>query len=161
MPTSSTLLTVIALVILIVVAWRYLNPRPRRSDDLPLSEFHEGCLDDLDRHLAQLMSPSTHWETLVVEIVGTEDFFQYSTDKTVLQLDLPLVTERQKELQPLAETVLRDLGQEPYITKASLGDGFLDCDLKGTRRDHTAVSMAFAKRVFAISEETPVTFNLM
>lgn len=161
MPTSGILLSVIALVILGVIAWRYLNPKPPPSDDLPIHELHEGRLVDLERHLSKLMSHSTHWETLVVEIVGTVDFFQYSTDKSVLQLDLPLVTDRQKELQPLAESVLRDLGQEPYITKASLGDSFLDCDLKGTLRDYATVSIVFAKGVFAISEETPVTFNLM
>ena len=161
MPTSGTLLSVIALVILGVIAWRYLNPKPSPSEDLPIDDLHEGTLADLDWYLAKLMSTSTPWECLVVRIVGTEDFFQYSTDKTELQLDLPLITDRQKELQPLAESVLREFGQEPYITKASLGDRLLDCDLKGTRHDYTTVSMAFAKRVFGIVDETPVTFDLI
>lgn len=58
-----------------------------------------GRLREIEYYIHNLMSGDNDTAFLVIEISGTEDFIQFLKDEKGVQLDFPLVTDRQKQLE--------------------------------------------------------------
>jgi hypothetical protein len=56
-----------------------------------------GWLREIEDYINTLMSGDNDTAFLVIEISGTEDFIQFLNDEKSVQLDFPLVTDRQKQ----------------------------------------------------------------
>jgi hypothetical protein len=58
-----------------------------------------GWLREIEYYIHKLMSGDNDTAFLVIEIAGTEDFIQFLKNEKGVQLDFPLITDRQKQLE--------------------------------------------------------------
>ena len=112
---------------------------------------------DLEMHLEALMRSSGSDAFLVVEIAGTQDFLQFTAADLMIQLDFPVVTEKQVLLEPKLRTIAQELELEVYES----GDEhrFLDIDLYGTTAEIAQTVQHIFHRLYDAGPETPLQFN--
>ena len=117
-----------------------------------------GQLADVPSHLAALHQASEPDAYLIIEVQGTEDFLQFTASPTVVELDLPLVTERQQSLEEPFRAAAADLGLAVRDSRGSEGSRFLDIDLEpgsaGARRSSSHASTVFGQRHRSSSSAT-------
>ncbi len=102
---------------------------------------------------------STFQTFLIIGLSGTEDFLQLTATPQSAQIDFPLITARQRSLEPKIQQIAAELKLDFYETRGSDGSRFLDCDLKGTAREIADACRELLTRVFGISEDRRLTFK--
>ena len=133
----------------LLVAWLFW---PRRTARIraPVAE--------LEPRIAHLMrSPPQTF--LIVHVAGTKDFLQLTATPDVAQIDFPLVTERQRELEPRIREAAAELGLNFSETRGSDGSRFLDCDLRGTPPDIARACRELLHRVFGTTERATLIYE--
>ena len=69
---------------------------------------------------------------IILDVIGTDDFLQFTSSGNEVELDMPLKTPRQWELEPHLRSILMARDITPYETAGSYGDDkFLDAVLGG------------------------------
>jgi hypothetical protein len=86
-------------------------------------------LDALSPFLSRLASGDIPF--LIIEERQSGDFLQFSSLADGVQLDLPLISQRQLQLEPRLLATLKSRGLLPYETIGSDGTRFLDANLVG------------------------------
>jgi hypothetical protein len=110
-----------AVVMFAVLAWFLFG---RADAPAPI----RGTSSDLPKYLAALQSaPEGAW--LRVHVGGGEDFLQFSADDGVVQMDLPVITDRQKQVAGEYRRVAESLNLSVQETVGTDGSLFLDIDL--------------------------------
>jgi hypothetical protein len=102
---------------------------------------------------------STSQTFLIVGVSGTEDFLQLTATPQSAQIDFPLITARQRTLEPKILQVAAELQLDFHETRGRNGGRFLDCDLRGTAREIADTCRELLTRVFGISEDGRLTFK--
>jgi hypothetical protein len=106
-----------------------------------------------------LLMRSPDQKFLIVGIAGTEDFIQLIVAPDRAQIDFPLITERQRSLEPRILQVAGQLHFDFYETRGSNGGRFLDCDFVGSSREIADTCRKLLIHVYGISDTTPLTFE--
>ena len=120
---------------------------------------HQDRLSDLETHLAALMRSAAPDAFLIIEIAGTPDFLQFTATESMVQLDLPLVTERQALLEPKLRAIAQELDLELYESKGSGEDRFLDIDLHGTAAEIAPTVQEVLRRLYEVESERALHFE--
>lgn len=142
---------VIVLVIfgMLLLAWL---TRPRRTHRI------SGTAAQLEPRISRLMQSATQ-TFLVVQVSGSEDFLQLTAAPDGAQIDFPLITDRQRALEPRFREAAEELRLDFHETRGSNGGRFLDCDFRGTPREIADACRRLLTRVFGISEDASLTFK--
>ena len=119
----------------------------------------QGSRSGLETHLAALMRSAAPEAFLIIEIAGTPDFLQFTATESMVQLDLPLITERQALLEPKLRAIAQELDLELYENKSSAGDRFLDIDLHGTAAEIAPKVQEIFHRLYDVESETALHFE--
>ena len=86
---------------------------PRVSGSVPETR---GSRRDLKRHLGKLLDSKDHRRVLVIAVPDSEDFLRFRTLDGKLKIEFPLITRRQKLLEPLVRDAAKiralELGEE-------------------------------------------------
>ena len=106
-----------------------------------------------------LLMRSPDKKFLIVGIAGTEDFIQLTAAPDRAQIDFPLITERQRSLEPKILQVAGELHLDFHETRGSNGGRFLDCDFIGSSREIADTCRKLLIHVYGISETTALTFE--
>ena len=146
---SQPLVTILVVALsVLLVAWLFW---PRRTARI------RGPIAELESRIAHLMrSPQTF---LIVHVAGTKDFLQLTATPDLAQIDFPLITERQRELEPRIRQASAELGLDFRETHGSNGSRFLDCDLRGTPHDIARACRELLQRVFRATEGTRLVYE--
>ena len=87
-----SIIIVFVLVLIGVFIYRFF----KHSDNTATSI---GSIDDLESHIEKMMKSTMTGAFLIVKVYGTSDFIQFSGSERNVQLDFPLVTDRQKSME--------------------------------------------------------------
>lgn len=140
------MLVAVGVLLLAWVLW------PRRTHRIT------GSAAELELRISHLMH-SGRQTFLIVRIAGTKDFLQLTATKDSAQIDFPLITDRQRELEPKIRQAAADLGLDFGETRGSDGGRFLDCDLRGTSLEVAEVCRQLLTRVFGMPTDGPVAYE--
>ena len=105
------------------------------------------------------MKSTNEYAYLIIKIQDSEDFIQFTGDAKGVQLDLPLITERQKELETAFWHVSKDLNLKVVENKGSDGSRFLDIDLNGNAFEITNIVKIFIEKLFNVNSGTKLVFE--
>lgn len=146
---------IIICVCLIVALYLFLPSK--KNKEIP--KVH-GNLKNIESYINKLMVSDNDNAFLIIRIAGTEDFIQFSGDDKGVQLDFPLITDRQKELEShFRQSAIKE-GLKIIENKGSDGYLFLDIDIKGSPSEITKATGALLKRVFGVAESSMLEFQL-
>jgi len=120
-----------------------------------------GKFRHLPQRFSELINGIPKIESLIIGIGTTDDFIQFSRDATVIELDFPLITERQKELEDDYRKICSDLGIDLIETTGSDGSRFLDADVPTDPEDLARISQTFLTRLYDADESTKLRFTLI
>jgi hypothetical protein len=96
---------------------------------------------------------------LIVRIAGTKDFLQLTATPDSAQIDFPLITDRQRELESRIREAAAELRLDFRETLGSDGSHFLDCDLTATPAEIAHACRQLLTRVFGVSEDARLAFE--
>lgn len=96
---------------------------------------------------------------LVVTITATQDFLQFTAGPESVQLDFPLITDRQREARPRLERVCAELGLIPTIQPGSDGSEFLTYDIEGTPVEIATIVRILFERVYDVVSGDELTYE--
>lgn len=154
----SSMTVIVAAAVVLIACIAALFVFSGRSDkSTPAADEYPGTLADIVAHIKDVMDEDLPCDTLVADIPGTEDFFQFGFgDKDGVQLSHPLITERQKQLRSRLLEVIKQLELEPTYDDSVPS---VDCNISGKPEDVAAKCKAFAIGVFSITEDTPISYK--
>lgn len=108
---------IIAIVVFVFLVWALM----------PSSKIvKKGGFSHLDHQFNCLINGQPKVRTLIVEVIGTTDFIQFSHFRDHIQVDFPLVTERQNSLRDQYRREVEKLGYSAEVSKGSNGASFID-----------------------------------
>ena len=114
---------------------------------------------ELRDYVERLLSAPGDGAFLIVTVAGTEDFLQMLVCGEELQIDFPLVTARQRALEPKIRAVAGGEGLAVEEVSGSNGAHFLDMYLEKDARRVARVCRTFLREVFGAGEDAPLEFK--
>ena len=145
-------LILIALILIAFFSFNFLS----KSND---SATSIGNVENIENIIENLMKSTNEYAYLIIKIQDSEDFIQFTGDAKGVQLDLPLITERQKELETAFWHVGKDLNLKVVENKGSDGSRFLDIDLNGNAFEITNIVKIFIEKLFNVNSSTKLVFE--
>jgi hypothetical protein len=126
------------------------------SDSSNPEEWRAGDLRDLPDYFVALRNARSADAFLVLEVQQTGDFLQFTASSSLIELDMPLITQRQRDLEPMFRAAAHGLGLVVRVTAGSDGSQFLDIDLHGSTLDAADVASEFIVRLFDIKRDAAI-----
>ena len=96
---------------------------------------------------------------LIVQVAGTDDFLQITATPDAVEIDFPLITERQQGLEPQIRQTAADMQLQVRETRGTDGSRFLDCDIGGTPAEISSVCRQLLQRVFDARDDATLTYE--
>ena len=141
----------------IIILGAFLFVRSKQSQVIPKIQ---GRLKNLEENLSKLMGSNNGHAFLIVEVSGTEDFIQFSGDVKGAQLDFPLVTDHQKEMEAQIRQSAKNQNLAIIENKGSDGSRFLDIDIDGSPSEIAEISKGLLVSIYGVNESTALMFQL-
>lgn len=141
----------------IIILGAFLLVRSKQNQEIPKIQ---GSLKELEENLSKLMGSNNDHAFLIIEVSGTEDFIQFSGNDKGVQLDFPLVTDRQKELEAQIRQSAKNKNLLIIENKGSDGSRFLDIDIDGSPSEITEISKGLLKNIYGVNESSILMFQL-
>jgi len=146
-------LAIIVFVVIILIAFLFLY-QPDNTEDLA------GTTKDLENYIGIMMLSAEKYAFVIATVKGTRDFVQFSGNTKNIQLDFPLITDRQKSMEAAFRTTAKEMDLKIIENQGTGGETFLDIDLKGTTAEISAVARTFMERFFGITQDTKIKYRL-
>ncbi len=144
-------LLVIAIIVVGVIL--YLNLRSTETNSV------SGKIGDINDHFKKLMLLEEGEGFLAVTVSDTGDFVQFTGDKTGVQLDLPQITDRQKDLNTKFNSIAKEMGLIVIKNEGSDGSEFLDINIHGDVTKVTDIASDFIRKLYNVEETTEIIFT--
>ena len=119
-----------------------------------------GTIDNIDGNIEKLMNSSLDDSFLVIQSKDNEDFIQLTGGIKGVQLDFPLITEKQKKSESTFRNTCKELNLNIIENKGSDGTVFLDVDINGTTSEVANVIKKFAIKFLNVNSKTNLQFDL-
>jgi hypothetical protein len=119
-----------------------------------------GWLREIEDYINTLMSGDNDTAFLVIEISGTEDFIQFLNDEKSVQLDFPLVTDRQKQLAERLRQEALEQNLELLENNGTDGMQFLTIFLKGSWSEVAQSIESLLINIFGVNANTMLGFEM-
>jgi hypothetical protein len=116
-----------------------------------------GAVADVSAYVNALQDSQVPGAYLIIELGETPDFLQLTASAEGIELDMPLIGERQRMLEPRFRSVAAELGLAVRESRGSDGSRFLDIDLPVTPATG-ALAQEFVTRFFELEEHTQLVF---
>lgn len=139
----------ILFVVIILLILRFVLRAFRRNwssdQQAPLHPDSSEHFEDLVRRLMHSTSDDSF---LVVGVENSEDFLQMTASPFGIQLDFPLITDRQKSLESRIRESAGRQGLTIQETQGTDGNSFLDIDINGEPGHVAAVCRRFMAEIY-------------
>jgi hypothetical protein len=96
---------------------------------------------------------------LIIHVGGTEDFIQFTGDAKGVQINFPLVTDRQQLNGRKIKQVAAGLNLEFHETRGSDGSRFLDCDYLGSAEQVASICKDLLCKIYGVTDDTELIFE--
>jgi hypothetical protein len=146
-------LAIIVFVVILLIAFLFLY-QPDNTEGLV------GTIKDLENYIGIMMLSTEKYAFVIATVKGTRDFVQFSGNTKNIQLDFPLITDRQKSMEAAFRTTAKEMDLKIIENRGTGGDVFLDIDLKGTTAEISAVARTFMEKFFGITQDTKIKYRL-
>lgn len=146
----SKILIAVLILLVLIAALRLL--RHKQRDDRSLAQ--QSSDQQLDSLIRGLMNSTKDGSFLIVGVQGSEDFLQLTGNSTGVQLDFPLLTDRQQSLESKIRNAAANQNLMIKEQRGSDGSRFLDIDINGEPNYIAAVCRRFMEQVYGASETT-------
>lgn len=143
---------ILASVVLVFLVWAIM-PRSKI--------VKKGGFSNLEHQFNCLINGQPKVRNLIVEVNGTSDFIQFSHFRDHVQVDFPLVTERQKSLRDKYQGEVQKMGYSAEISKGSDGASFLDFDVPADPGNVAEICATLLKRTFELTGNEKLKMVLM
>jgi hypothetical protein len=124
------------------------------------TEVVAGTTKDLENYIGIMMLSAEKYAFVIATVKGTRDFVQFSGNTKNIQLDFPLITDRQKSMEAAFRTTAKDMDLKIIENRGTGGETFLDINLKGTAAEISVVARTFMERFFGITQDTKIKYRL-
>jgi hypothetical protein len=141
----------------IIIIGSFLLVRSKQDGEIPKIQ---GSLKDIENNLNKLMSSNNDHAFLIVEVSGTENFIQFSGGDKGIQLDFPLVTDHQKEIEAKVRQRAKDQNLVIIENKGSDGSRFLDINIDDSSSKIAEIVKSLLKNIYGVSESSKLMFQL-
>ncbi len=115
--------------------------------------------DELRDYVERLMHAPEEGAFLIVSIAGSEDFVQMIAGGEDVQIDFPLVTDRQRGFESKIRAVASNEGQAIEENEGDDGARFLDMYVEKDAGRVTRVCRSFLRDVFGAGEDARLEFE--
>lgn len=147
----------INLIILALILIAFLNLNFSKKPNNTVISI--GNVDSIENIIENLMKSTSENAFLIIKIHGTDDFIQFTGDAKGVQLDFPLITDRQKNLESAFRSAGKDLNLKIIENKGSDGSSFLDIDINGNASEITNIVKKFIGKLFNANPSTKLEFE--
>lgn len=120
-----------------------------------------GKLTDLAKQFNVYLFSDPPLSSLIIAIKGKEDFIQFSRASMEVELDYPLITERQNENRNKYREICSELGLELRETKGSDGSAFLDADVPADPEKLAKITKRILGSLFGATDETKLKYSFI
>ena len=117
-----------------------------------------GSTNDIATLISRLMHPSGYG-FLVIRLNEQDDFIQCSGDPKGIQVNIPLITPRQIELESKIHIAINVLGLQLSETKGSDGSRFLDININGEAPQVSIIMQSLVYEVFGVTSSNKLRFD--
>ena len=145
------------IIFVLIVASLFIFIFLKRSDD---TTTWVGNVDEIESNIEKIMRSTKKDAFLVAKVRGTSDFIQFTGDAKGVQLDFPLITDRQKSMESAFRSIAKELNLEIVENAGSGGDTFLDIDIKGTAAEIAVIGRTFMENLFRVNQSTKIEYEL-
>jgi hypothetical protein len=115
-----------------------------------------GPPESLADYLDRLQRSTNPHAFLIVADPETGDFVQFTASAEAVQIDFPVITPRQQELEPRVRQILEANGLRPETTTGTDGSRFLDADSTAAPENTAEIVRAIFRDAFG---QLPTSFN--
>ncbi|MBL0350425.1 MAG: hypothetical protein IPP68_08620 [Elusimicrobia bacterium] len=119
-----------------------------------------GGFSDIPRFVGKLAKEKTYDPFLIVTIENTDHFIQFRSTPDGIEIDFPLITDRQKSREEVIRSAGKDLKLRLDVNKSADGaDSFLDFYLKSTPEELSRVILIFFQKVYGAKGNERLVFE--
>jgi hypothetical protein len=115
--------------------------------------------DELREYVGRLMRAPEDGAFLIVTVAGSEDFLQMVTGVEDVQIDFPLITDRQRGFESKIRATAEGEGLTVEEVEGSDGAHFLDMYLEKDAGRVTHVCRTFLRDVFGAGDDARLEFE--
>ena len=133
--------------------WRWLSGVTSPVDE-------KGGIESIEGFLQSLMRSERSDAFRFIAVDGTDDFVQFTGDEGGVQLDMPLIADRQRSLEPAFRKACKLISERIETSEGSGGETFLDVKIEGTAAEIAEKVKVVMAEMYQVSEETPLRFTL-
>ncbi len=119
-----------------------------------------GRISELSEYLRGLMTSNSPHAFLIVDLLGSPHFIQFSGDNSGIQLNMPLITSEQISMKSILETACRNEGLMPLTNKGTDGSEFIYCNINGEIEIVISALENIVKIVFGVKKDNKVRYTL-
>lgn len=144
--------TIIIIVVIVLLIYIFI---PRKKI------ISNGKFVDVVDKFNVLLNSQPSVTSLIITIKGKEDFIQFSRDSKKVEMDYPLVTERQKNNENKYKDICSQIGLELRETTGSDGSLFLDADVSSEPEVLAAITKKIFSSVFGATDDTKLKYSFI
>ena len=146
------IISIIVLILIVTIYSRIIRKPNSGTVTIGKSEIIETMIENL-------MKSTNKYRFLIITKHGSDDFIQFTGDNKGVQLDFPLVTERQKNQESAFRDTSAKLNLEVIDNQGSDGSSFLDINLKGNPSEISDTVKKFLGLLFDVDSNTKLEFT--
>ena len=113
----------------------------------------------MQAHIEGLMASPRQDSFLIVTVKGTEEFIQFTSDQTGVQLDFPIITARQRTKEQSFRETAKKQGLAVIESKGSDGSRFLDINIEGSPSEVSQVARAFVADFLDVTDDSDLEYK--
>lgn len=146
---------IIIFVFLIVIAFILVSSN--QSDRTTTSV---GSIDDIGNYIEKIIKSGNKYAILIATIHGSSDFIQFTANEKGAQIDFPLITDRQKSMEALFRSVVKELNLEIVENRGSNGQSFLDVNIEGSAAEIAFIVKRIMEGLFKVNQDTKIEYKM-
>ena len=144
---------IVAFVVVALIVFFYF----KRSDD---TTTLPGTMKDLEDSIAKMMQSTKKRPLVIAKVHGTNDFVRFNSDTKSVELEFPLASDRQKNMEEAFRAIAKEMNLKVVENRKTGGQTFLDIYLKGTAAEISATGQTFIEKFFEINQDTKIEYEL-
>lgn len=138
---------VVIIIVLIVFALITFVFLKRSGDTTALL----GTTKDLEDSIAKMMQSTKKHAFVIAKVHGTNDFIRFNSDTKSVELDFPLVSDRQQSMEEAFRSIAKEMNLKVVENRRTAGQTFLDIYIKGTSAEISVVGQTFIEKFFKVN----------
>lgn len=115
--------------------------------------------DKIRHYVERLMRAPGDGAFLVIAISGSDDFLQLTADAEGAQIDFPLITDRQRSLEPKIRLAAEGAGLPLVESESGGGDRFLDVNVEGSAAEVARICRVLLREVLGAGDDAELEFE--